>query len=40
MRRGGADPREPPTEVVNPGLSDDDVREVAARLGELFQSEL
>ncbi len=40
MRRSGADPREPPTEVVNPGLSDDDVREVAARLGELFQSEL
>lgn len=40
MRRGGADPREPPAEVVNPGLSDDDVREVAARLGELFQSEL
>jgi hypothetical protein len=39
MRRRGSDENDPPAEVVNPSLSDDDVRELTAQLGEILQSD-
>ena len=35
-----SDPETPPLEVVNPHLSDDDVRELTDQLSEILQSEL
>jgi hypothetical protein len=40
MQPKGADPALPPIEVRNPHLSDDDVRELTAQLGEVLQGEL
>ena len=36
----GSEPDDPPLEVVNPRLSDDDVRELTEQLSEILQSEL
>lgn len=40
MRPKGAEPDDPPVEVVNPRLSDEDVRELTDQLSEILQSEL
>lgn len=40
MRPKGSDAEQPPIELLNPRLSDDDVRELTAQLSEVFQSEL
>ncbi len=39
MRLRGSAPEDPPIEVANPHLDDDDVRELTAQLGEILQSE-
>lgn len=36
----GAEPETPPIEVIDPGLTDDDVREISAELTEILQSDL
>lgn len=40
MRHKGAEPDDPPIEVINPHLSDDDVRDLTEQLSEILQSEL
>jgi len=40
LRPRGAAPELPPLEVVDPHLTDDDVRELTEQLGEVLQSEL
>ena len=40
MRHKGAEPNDPPVEVINPHLSDDDVRDLTEQLSEILQSEL
>ncbi|MHC5113499.1 MAG: hypothetical protein ACYTGP_03615 [Planctomycetota bacterium] len=40
LRPKGADPESPPLEVEDPGLTDEDVRELTAQLGEVLQGEL
>ena len=40
LKPRGAEPDDPPLEVVNPRLSDDDVRELTGQLSEILQSEL
>jgi hypothetical protein len=40
MRPKGSDPDDPPLAVTNPRLSDDDVRELTAQLGEILQGEV
>ena len=40
MRRPGQGPNEPPVEVANPHLSDEDVRTLTGQLGEILQGEL
>lgn len=39
-RGSGADPDAPPIELLNPQLSDDDVRELTEQLSEVLQGEL
>ena len=40
LRPKGTPPEDPPLEVANPHLSDDDVREITAQLSEILQSEM
>ena len=40
LKRRGSLPEDPPVELVDPKLSDDDVRDLSAQLGEILQSEL
>lgn len=40
MRRRLSDPDDPPVEVVNPRLADDDVRDLTDQLSEVLQGEL
>ena len=40
MRPKGAGPEQAPVEVIDPHLTDDDVRELTEQLGEVLQSEL
>ncbi len=40
MKYKGAEPHDPPIEVVNPRLSDDDVRDLTDQLSEILRSEL
>lgn len=40
LRPKGSDPDDPPMEVTNPKLTDDDVRELTDQLSEILQSEL
>jgi hypothetical protein len=40
MRPKGAAPEQPPLEVIDPHLTDDDVRELTEQLSEVLQSEL
>jgi hypothetical protein len=40
LRPKGTPPEDPPLEVANPHLSDDDVREITAQLSEILQSEV
>lgn len=40
LRPRGADPDQPPVELVNPRLSDDDVRELTEQLSEVLNGEL
>jgi hypothetical protein len=40
LRPRGADPSDPPIELVNPRLGDDDVRDITAQLGEILDGEL
>lgn len=40
MKHKGSEPEDDPVKVVNPHLSDDDVRELTGQLSEILQSEL
>ena len=40
LRPRGADPESLPLEVEDPGLTDEDVRELTAQLGEVLMGEL
>ncbi|MCZ6835897.1 MAG: hypothetical protein O7G85_09000 [Planctomycetota bacterium] len=40
MKPKGAEPEDPPLEVINPRLSDEDVMELTEQLSEILQSEL
>ncbi|MCP3903349.1 MAG: hypothetical protein GY715_06910 [Planctomycetes bacterium] len=40
LRPRGTDAESPPLEIEDPGLTDDDVRELTAQLGEVLQGEL
>ena len=39
MRLRGSDPEDPPLEMINPHLNDEDVRELTAQLSEILQGE-
>ncbi|MHC4946867.1 MAG: hypothetical protein ACYTG1_01200 [Planctomycetota bacterium] len=40
VRPRGAAPETPPVEVIDPGLGDEDIRELTEQLGEILQAEL